>query len=164
MKKKIIITISWLLVVIWMAIIFMFSNQGSKQSLGGSRQIVRDAIETTVDTGEKIGIIKEKPTERKIKSVSVGLDYPFRKTIHMCEYFILMILVLNALYVSGVKDKKLYITGIIICFIYACTDEFHQSFLDRTAKFTDVLIDTTGALLGLLFYNRGLYIFNKKKK
>ena len=82
----------------------------------------------------------------------------------MIEYLILMLLVLNALYQSGIRNKKLYIIGLIICFIYACTDEFHQSFLDRTSKFTDVLIDSTGGLVGLLLYNRGFYIFNKKKK
>jgi VanZ family protein len=164
MKKKIIITISWLFVVIWMAIIFMFSNQNAKESVGGSRKIIKDAIETTVETSEKIGIIKEKPSEKKITTVSKGLDFPFRKTLHMMEYLILMFLVLNALYQSGIRNKKLYIIGLIICFIYACTDEFHQSFLDRTSKFTDVLIDTTGGLVGLLLYNRGLYIFNRKKK
>ena len=164
MKKKIIITISWLFVVLWMAIIFMFSNQNAKESVGGSREIIKGAIETTVETSEKIGIIKEKPTEKEIKTVSRGLDYPFRKTIHMMEYLILMLLVLNALYQSGVRDKKLFIIGIIICFIYACSDEVHQSFLDRTSKFTDVLIDTVGSLIGLLLYNRGLYIFTKKKK
>jgi len=39
----------------------------------------------------------------------------------------------------------------LFSFGYALTDEFHQMFVDgRGASFTDCLIDTGGALLGIL--------------
>ena len=164
MKKKIIITISWLLVILWMIVIFMFSSQNSAQSLGGSRKIVKETINTTVETAHDVGIIKEKPTEKKVDQTTKALDFPFRKCVHMAEYTILCLLLLNALYQSGVRDKKLYIIGLIVCFLYACTDEIHQSFTQRTALFTDVLIDTLGAFIGFFIYRGGLYIYQKKKK
>jgi VanZ family protein len=164
MKKKIIITISWLLVALWMGVIFMFSSQSSSASLGGSRKIVKEAINTTVETAHDVGIIEHKPSEKKVEQTTNALDFPFRKVMHMTEYTILCLLVLNALYQSGVRNKKLYIIGIIICFIYACTDEFHQSLIDRTPLFTDVLIDTLGAFIGFFIYRGGLYIYEKKNK
>jgi len=37
------------------------------------------------------------------------------------------------------------------CFLYACSDEIHQLFVPgRSGKFTDVLIDSAGALLAVL--------------
>ena len=37
----------------------------------------------------------------------------------------------------------------MLSFLYACSDEFHQFFIaGRSAQFTDVMIDTCGALIG----------------
>jgi len=163
MKKKVIITISWIAVIIWMVIIFMFSNQNSETSLGGSRGIIKDVVNATVDTSVDLGLIKDKPSDNEIFEVTKKLDFPFRKVVHISEYFILCLLVLNALYQSNIKNKKLFIIGFIFCFIYACSDEIHQSFLDRTAKFTDVLIDSCGILFGIATYKIILYFYNKRK-
>ena len=162
MKKRVIIIISWISVIIWMGVIFMFSNQNSKTSLEGSRGIIKEAVNVTLDTSMDLGIIKEKPTENEILSVSNVIDFPFRKIMHISEYIILSILVLNALYQSGIKNKKQLILSLVICFLYASTDEFHQSFLDRTAKFTDVLIDSCGAAFGLVIYFKALDIYRKR--
>ena len=36
--------------------------------------------------------------------------------------------------------------------VYACTDEFHQLFVEgRDGNFRDVMIDSTGALVGICF-------------
>ena len=38
----------------------------------------------------------------------------------------------------------------LFCFFYACTDEFHQLFVEnRGSSFLDVLLDYTGSLLYL---------------
>ena len=58
--------------------------------------------------------------------------------------------------------KKILFYSILFCFIYACSDEIHQLFLDgRTAKVLDVCIDTCGSSLAIisLFY---LHEFQKK--
>jgi VanZ family protein len=52
---------------------------------------------------------------------------------------------------------------LLIVFLYACSDEYHQSFVPgRTALFSDVCIDTAGGTIGLFI----LFIchFSKKPK
>ena len=51
---------------------------------------------------------------------------------------------LKDIFYSQVNDK-------VFCFIYACTDEFHQLFIaGRSGEFMDVMIDTMGVLNGAL--------------
>ena len=77
--------------------------------------------------------------------------------------FSLFYLVLDIGYI--LKGTKLFIFALSICFIYACTDEYHQTFVSgRTGQFTDSLIDTFGGTLGCLFYNSILKINYFKEK
>ena len=56
-------------------------------------------------------------------------------------------------YVKSSIEKIIILLSLIICFTYACTDEFHQSFIPgRTSQFIDVIIDTTGGLLSVFIY------------
>lgn len=42
-------------------------------------------------------------------------------------------------------------TALVICAVYAATDEFHQLFVDgRGFQFSDIFLDFCGALLGVL--------------
>lgn len=164
MKKKIIITISWLLVVIWMGVIFAFSNMYGTSSTDKSRGIIKETINTTVDTTNNAGITDIHPSEETVNKTVKKLDYPLRKVMHVTEYAILCLLLINALYQSGVKGKKLFVISIIICILYACTDEYHQLFRARTGEVKDVLIDTAGSLIGLGLYFIGSKLFKKKKK
>ena len=78
-----------------------------------------------------------------------------RKCAHMFEYFCLAIsafLFLHELMIGRVR-RCLTSAGLALCwsFLYACSDEWHQSFVPgRSGQFTDVLIDSCGALIGLL--------------
>ena len=48
-------------------------------------------------------------------------------------------------------------------FLYACTDEFHQLFVPgRAGRFTDVLIDTTGGIIMLLFIALVTHVARKR--
>ena len=83
MKKKVIVTISWLLVIIWMAIIFMFSNQNSETSLGGSRKIIKNAVESGNRIFEEIEERKEKADRKpyiwktnEIEELTTMVDEP----------------------------------------------------------------------------------------
>jgi VanZ family protein len=119
-------------------------------STNKSRKIIKDTIESTVDTTNNVGITDIHPSEKTINKAVKDLDYPFRKVMHLSEYTILCILMINALYQSGLRNKKLYLISIFLCFIYACTDEIHQLYRARTGEFKDVLIDTLGALIGII--------------
>ena len=75
--------------------------------------------------------------------------------MHATVYFILAIMII--LFITVMQEKKKYFLAllitIVICFLFACTDEYHQTFVGgRTGQFKDVLIDTSGALAGTLLY------------
>ena len=88
---------------------------------------------------------------------------PLRKVAHASEYLVFALLIINALKQSNIK--KTYIITIIICFLYACTDEYHQTFIDgRTGQFVDVLIDTSGSIIGCLLVILKNKIFKNVKQ
>ncbi|HEY1663459.1 MAG TPA: VanZ family protein [Verrucomicrobiae bacterium] len=79
----------------------------------------------------------------------------FRKCCHLAEYSIFSLLLWRA-FSRPPGDwrawswPKVRFVLLIIC-VYAASDEFHQVFVPtRTARVTDVMIDTTGGSLGLL--------------
>jgi VanZ family protein len=48
---------------------------------------------------------------------------------------------------------KLCLRSILFSMLYASTDEFHQLFVEgRSGSVRDVMIDTLGATLGILFF------------
>ena len=149
MKKKIIIIVSWLLVLMWMGLIYYFSNMNGTESTGKSIKTIETTIKKTVEVTNEVGITNKNPDSKKVKEIAEGLNFPFRKIVHVIEYFILNLLLINALYQSGVKNK-LFLISFIISFIYACSDEFHQSFTERTSSLIDVLIDMVGIFLSIL--------------
>jgi len=80
-----------------------------------------------------------------VPSLSSGLgtwDYVLRKCAHMTEYAILAILLVRA--------TGSYAWAFVLAIGYACTDEFHQTFVrGRHGSPIDVGIDAIGALVGL---------------
>jgi VanZ family protein len=77
-----------------------------------------------------------------------------RKTGHLTEYAILGLLSLRAFRKASPSLASQLLRpaafALLLSFCYAASDEFHQSFVsDRTACFSDVLIDSSGALLSL---------------
>lgn len=138
--------------VLWMALIFAFSNQKDIESSNVSDGF----IDRTVVKIYKIfneNIAKEKENE-----IIEKYTYPIRKLAHYTLYFILGIL--SFLVVKDYSiNKKLIIYSLLICFLYACSDEFHQLFIiGRSARVLDVLIDTFGSSCSISIF----YIFNKK--
>ncbi len=119
------------LLVIWLIIIFMFSNQTADKSTGVSDKFVSSIT----------NILNIKNKDEEISII-------VRKTAHFMEYFILGILLFLNLRLYNLDNKL--IIGIIFCFIYAVSDEVHQIFIDgRTPKLLDIFIDTLGASLSL---------------
>lgn len=79
----------------------------------------------------------------------------FRKCCHLAEYSIFALLLWRA-FSRGIEHWREWSFPkvrrvILIVMLYASTDEFHQHFVPtRTSRVTDVLIDTSGGILGLL--------------
>jgi VanZ family protein len=78
------------------------------------------------------------------------------KTFHLIEYATLAVLLF-----FGYKKYKY---SIITAYLYALTDEFHQTFIPgRTGRFRDTLIDLLGITIGLLVLNKLLKLKFFKK-
>lgn len=142
--------ISIMLVIIWMIVIYSFSATPSIESNEKSTEIVTkvvDKVETTTSDNTSVS------TGNKQNEIEI-LNIYFRKFAHASIYFVLCALLINAVYQYNRKINIKYILlCILICFIYACTDEYHQTFvLGRNGQFTDVLIDTLGASMCGLIY------------
>ena len=160
------ILISWILVLIWMITIFYLSSMDSDQSNTKSKETINVVVENTIDVTNNIGITNEPTTKDNINNIVNVLNKPLRKCMHATVYFVLVILVINAFNQMHLLTRvNTYIYSIIICFIYACTDEIHQLYVvGRTGQFIDVLIDTIGALLGCLVFYIGSKLINKNRK
>lgn len=153
MPEKRRLIISWILVIIWASFIFFMSNMDTNDSNTKSKLTINEVIEKTVQTTNKFGITNKHPSESKMKQVIEKLNYPLRKIAHASEYFILTILLIRALKNSRVSGNKVFLFTILICFLYACTDEYHQTFVNgRTGQFSDVLIDSFGTFIGIMLY------------
>ncbi len=140
--KKVIFTS---LTIIWMLIIFMFSNQKSVTSTENSQSLIRNTIVNIYK------LFDRDASQEKLDKIVQTFDVPVRKLCHFTEYFILGILVL--LMLKSYNINNIYLT-ILICFIYSCTDEIHQLFVPgRSGNIIDILIDTSGSIFFIILYN-----------
>lgn len=140
--KKIIFTI---LTIIWMSIIFLLSNQKAVASTKVSNSFIDRTIINIYET------FKGDVGEDEKLSIKEKFSLPVRKLAHFTVYFILGILILCTLNEYRVDSKSIVYYAILLCFIYACTDEIHQLFvLGRSGEFKDVVLDTVGSIIGIL--------------
>lgn len=136
MIKKIIAIV---LLVLWSMLIFSFSNDNGVESSSLSDKV------TTIFY-KIINIEPSKETFSKTAGV-------IRKLAHFTEYLILGILIINLLITFNVNNKTILI-AIILAILYAASDEIHQLFIDgRNGNLVDVLIDSLGAVSGILLFN-----------
>jgi VanZ family protein len=132
MKKQ---KVKWLLVIAWMAIIFIFSSQPGDTSEETSQFVIYIFNLLGLDLNSVFGSLA---------------SFAVRKGAHFTEYFILYMFLYNALKESF-SFKKALLFSLLGVFLYASSDEFHQSFVPgRGPAFRDVLIDTSGGLLALV--------------
>ena len=142
MKKTILI----ILTVLWMLLIFMFSNQESTKSTEKSDSLVMNTIVRIYK------LFDNDLTDEEIDKIIDKWEVPVRKLAHITEFFILGILVFLTLKEFGCKN--IYIM-ILLCFLYACSDEIHQLFVPgRDGNIIDILIDTFGSSLAILLLNK----------
>ncbi len=129
-----------ILTVICMILIFKFSSQSGEDSSGVSISFYDIFLKIT------------------------GFDFinhdVFRKFAHFSEYAALGFCSFATLFFYFNKTKKLI--SFIFCFLYAVSDEIHQFFVpERAGRFSDVLIDCSGSVLGILIFTLILILFNK---
>ena len=132
---------------LWMGIIFLLSHQ------------------TGQDSSETSGIILELLKFFGIgpgSSVQGALSYLIRKAGHFSEYLILAVLFLRYRKHQGSSGKSVFY-ALLFVFLYASSDEFHQSYIPgRGPAFSDVLIDTAGGLTGVMLYEWKQRVMERK--
>lgn len=149
MKK----TISFIVLILWMIVIFSFSSADANKSTGTSDKV----ITTMIEIKDKITNNETPNNEKEI--IVKNSSFYIRKLAHITEYLILGFLMFNLLKQYSVTNIY-YAIGLSI--LYSCTDEFHQLFISgRSGSIRDVLIDSTGILIGTYLYKL-LFIKNKE--
>lgn len=134
MHKK----ISWAVVLICMILIFNLSSQTAKQSNELSKFVTRVIVNVV-----KIVLPESDFNARSLNNI-------VRKNAHFFAYLVLGVLIINAFMKSGMPVFKSIALTLLICVVYAVSDEFHQLFVSgRGASVTDVLIDSAGTSVGI---------------
>lgn len=147
------IILSWGFVLIWMIFIFYLSSMNTHESNSKSTNTLNNAINTTVNITNSVGLTNSHPTIEKVNSLSNKLNLPFRKCMHASVYFILTLLLINALSVTFGYKRKYLIIAVVIAHLYALTDEYHQTFvIGRNGQYRDVLIDTCGSIIACIIF------------
>ena len=145
-KRKVL----WIITIFWAVAIFCFSAQPAEDSSKLSNSITQKII----DGVSELQFDKSDKQEMMDTAVKVIV----RKTAHFFLYFILGILVLALVRNYPVKTGYAILIALLICLLYAATDEFHQRFVQgRSCELRDMGIDGLGACLGFAM----TYIINK---
>lgn len=102
------------------------------------------------------GVIFFLSSQPELKSdLPQSWDFFFRKIAHMIEYGILTYLLFRAFKGYNLNARKSLILAIIFSFLYAISDEYHQSFiLGREGTARDVAIDSIGIIAASLWIKR----------
>ena len=150
-----------IIIIIWMIIIFIFSNQLGEQSEGTSGRVTTNII----NMASNIVNIESQDKE----NIMQILDPIIRKLAHFTIYLIGGFLIMNFANTFQTKESTKIIYSILVGIIYAGTDELHQNFIaGRSCLITDVYIDTlgiaTGVFLFLLIFNIYIKVMKNFKK
>jgi VanZ family protein len=143
----------WLPVLFWMALIFTASADA--HSYEHSSRFV----------GPFLHWLFPKMAQANIEKI----HHVLRKCGHLTEYAILAVLLWRALHLTSNNLPTWSwpkVGGtLLLVFIFAATDEYHQSFVPtRTALVSDVFIDTSGGVIGLLTFWFWHCFRNRRKK
>ena len=139
-----------LLPLLWMVVIFMLSHQSASISSGQSGVFVEQLRHIAPSVDQQL------------------LTFLVRKGAHIFAYFVLGILTFNALWRLDLSKFKFnYPVGlsIIVCALYATSDEFHQLFVSgRSGEIRDIIIDSCAATVGVFIISIFVRILQKSKK
>lgn len=150
-------TVLWVLIILWMTAMFWFSHQEAAQSKRTSSEFIISVVEF-FDFDNSL-------TELEKENIAENLTFIVRKGAHFCAYAVFGVLVFFLLAEYGIKRLRQLIFSVGAAFLYACSDEFHQTFIKgRSGELRDIIIDTLGALFGVLAISLISMIVKKMKK
>lgn len=136
-----------LLLLTWMAVIFLYSARPADISTKDSH-VIGNMI---VDVVRRVG--QEEWTDQKQQLFVEDIDFYVRKAAHMGEYAVLGVLLMGCLQSFGVAMPRLWQYALAAGVLYAASDEFHQFFVPgRACQLRDVWIDGVGVVLGVIIF------------
>ena len=149
MVKKIVL---WILLIGCMVLIFNFSSQPADDSMDLS-----DGLLNKILVFLKISLPED---------VVIFMRVFIRKVAHFAVYSLLGFLIYLLFKVGYEAKAKAALCGaVLISSLYAVTDEVHQLFVDgRSGSVKDVLLDSTGALCGIIIAWGICCILSRRKK
>lgn len=146
-------TIKLILIILCMMTIFMFSSDSANESSKKSDGLIIKTCET---------VLRRKLTSYEKEKYVSKLEFIVRKSAHLFIYLILGLLVISYFKEINLINNKGILIAFMICFLYACSDEIHQYFVPgRSCELRDVLIDSTGSLIGIYIYN---FIYSVRRR
>lgn len=161
MLKKVLLVVMIIVTLLWLG--FIFSNSLDDGEVSSEKSA--GVTETVNKVAQTVGI------EKEISEGSV------RNMAHFSEFLMLSVLIFTdlALTLTLLPPRSLYLQiitvflSVPVCFLLACVDELLQKFSDgRAAQFSDVLLDTLGALCGAALstcvYLAAYLIASRKKR
>lgn len=135
------------LALVWMCVIFLFSAQDKQESGAVSEGV---SYELVSSTGFLFHLHLE---DEQIRAIAVTIEKAVRKGAHMTEYAILAVFFYIWLGNWRHRRGKRELLAVMLAVLYAASDEFHQLFVEgRAGRVGDVLIDSAGALLGVMLW------------
>lgn len=143
----------------WMLTIFLFSAKPASESMQQSDDIVEQLIRVFVKDFDSLSAVQQ-------ESLTHTLSMVVRKGAHMAEYALLSILLYALLSVWNAPRRRFLraVLGWGGATLYAVTDEIHQRFVPgRSGMPIDVLIDSIGALAGVLIAVGAAYLLARRK-
>ncbi len=161
MQKRIILGI---LIIIWMITIFLFSNQDGMESENTSdiitNRLVNETIENNIEIEENVDNTNNENINNSANVAKYNYEFEMykgevrlvvRKSAHFIIYLVGGFLLFNFFRTYNISLRNQIIYAILGIILYASSDEFHQLFVNgRTARVEDVLLDTLGAIVGIL--------------
>lgn len=154
--------IAYFFTLLVMGSIFYFSAQPATKSKKTSSSITKKIV-SVVTKNKKISATKKKELEKKWEKT-------IRKIAHFSLFALLGICAFISASLTFIKKGSHFIQkdalfSLIFCLLYAISDEIHQRFVPgRSGQITDVLIDLSGSLVGILIISTILYLINRKKQ
>ena len=139
--KHIIRYVLMILIIITCCKIYNFSEEKGEKSASTSAKVAKVIVET-----------KQKDlTDKQLELEIEKLQPVVRKLAHFSLYMFLGILIVSCALTFKGRYLVKFDISILLSFLYACTDEWHQTFVPgRSGQFNDVAIDTSGAFLGII--------------
>ncbi len=156
MLKKCIL---WFFVIVVSIQIFSFSGENGQTSDGTSKKVTAAVVEIVKKTCDI--------PQQEERSLFEFCNKVVRKTAHFSEFMLLAMFTAALCRSYRLNMRFSVLISSLYCLLFGTADEIHQLFVDgRTGRVTDVIIDFSGALAGVVLFVlcRMLYQYFCRKK